>query len=109
MKRLYLLENKYQEQQTVIANQQAEIANKIKFGADYRAEGEETDLEDLVDGSIDSQGLTKSIKKAVRDMKDSPGKPKGPDLNQDRVVYYQGLIRNMKLLQTDVIDSNIVV
>jgi hypothetical protein len=65
MKRIYLLENKYQEQQTVIANQQAEIANKIKFGNDYRVEGEETDLEQLIDGSIDQEGLTKSLKKAV--------------------------------------------
>jgi hypothetical protein len=42
-------------------------------------------------------------------MKDSPSKLKGPDLNQDRVVYYQGLIRNMKLLQTDNVDPNVVV
>ena len=44
MRRINLLENRYQEQQVVIANQQAVIANKVKFDRDYRAPGEESSL-----------------------------------------------------------------
>ena len=42
--RLDDLERRYQQQQTVIANQQAEIHNKIRFGDDYRTVRGDDDL-----------------------------------------------------------------
>lgn len=53
MKRIYLLENKYQEQQTVIATQQAEISNKIKFGSDFHVAGEDIVTRDII-SSLDT-------------------------------------------------------
>lgn len=83
--RLNLLEKRYVEQQTIIANQQAEIQNKIKFGDDYRVRGEEN---------------LSYHSGQVSQLMSSPKKHAEPTdvLNQDRVVFYQSQIRNMKVL-----------
>ena len=43
----------------MIATQQAEIVNKIKFGADYNAKGEDVETKDII-SSIDEEGLRDS-------------------------------------------------
>lgn len=72
--------------------------------------GEDVETKEII-SSIDEEGLRDSqlqmtIEKKTKQLS-SPLKP-DKNLNEDRVVYYENLLRNMRLLTADNLDPNIL-